>query len=209
MIEYYDRRAASMDAAYAGQPHPWVLEMVADLQDAVRGRRVLDVACGSGHWTRYAAEVASHTTGVDAAPGMLDLARGKGLAADFVLGDAYALGEVPGEFDAGMAMQWFSHVPRERHAEFLTGLHRRLTPDAVVFLADNQLRSHDNPYGKPDVADTFERRTLEGAEFEIVKNYFTADELRAILAAYAVDVTVHEGEYWWWLTYRARPVDRT
>ena len=204
MIEYYDKRAGAMDAAYAGEPPDWVLAMVADMQAALRGRRVLEVACGTGHWTRFAAEAAAHVTGVDAAPRMLELARSKGFSADYIIGDAYRLDEVPGDFDAGLAMQWFSHIPRARIGEFLAGWHRRIGPGAPVFLADNQVMPYTSTYGKPGTDDTFEERELDGERFEVLKNYFTADELRSLLAAYATDVTVHEGVRWWWLSYRVR-----
>jgi len=71
VIGYYDKRAQQLDDAYRGEPPQWVREMVADMQAALRGRRVLEVACGSGHWTCFAARSAAHVTGVDAAPRMV------------------------------------------------------------------------------------------------------------------------------------------
>jgi len=204
VIGYYDKRAQQLDDAYRGEPPQWVREMVADMQAALRGRRVLEVACGSGHWTCFAARSAAHVTGVDAAPRMLELARAKDCGAIFTEADAYRLDGVPGEFDAGLAMQWFSHIPRARIGEFLTGWHRRIGPGAPVFLADNQVMPYTSTYTKPGTADTFEDRELDGERFEVLKNYFTAAELRSLLDPYADDVTLHEGVHWWWLTYRVR-----
>ena len=206
-IEYYDQRASSMDSAYAAEPKGWVLTMIEDLQRTLRGRRVLEVAWGTAVWTRYAAEAATHVTGVDAAPNMLAVARGKQLPADRVdlrLGDAFALADVPGTFDAGLAMQWFSHVPRARYAEFLDGWHARLGAGAVVFLGDNQPWDGmvDKPYAKAGHDDTYELRRLPGRPtYEIIKNYFQPDELRTIFAPYASHLTLHSGTYWWWLSY--------
>lgn len=193
-----------MEAAYRGEPPAWVREMIADMQAALRGRRVLEVACGSGHWTCFAAQVAGHVTGLDAAPQMLALARAKNCGATFLEADAYKLDDVPGTFDAGLAMQWFSHIPRDRIGEFLTVWHRRIGPGAPVFLADNQVMPYTSVYRKPGADDTFEQRQLDGDLYEVLKNYYSADELRAILAPYAVDVAVHEGARWWWLSYRVR-----
>ena len=207
VIEYYNNSASTMDAAYREEPRGWVLDMIADVRHTLCGRRVLEVACGTGYWTRYAAETAEHITAVDAAPNMIAMARAKDLPADRVelrLGDAYALGEVPGRFDAGLAMQWFSHVPRVRHDEFLTCWHARLGAGAVVFMGDNQQwpGMRDKPYGRPGEADTYELRRLPGhPDCELVKNYFTPAELRAILAPYATGLVIHAGAYWWWLHY--------
>lgn len=204
VIGYYDRRAARMEAAYRGEPPAWVREMIADMQAALRGRRVLEVACGTGHWTGFAAAVAAHVTGIDAAPRMLELARAKGSGAAFLEADAYRLEDVPGEFDAGLAMQWFSHIPRQRIGGFLTAWHQRIGPGAPVFLADNQVMPYTSVYRKPGTVDTFEDRELDGERYEVLKNYYTADELRSILGPYAVDIAVHEGTRWWWLSYRVR-----
>src|SRR5436190_11825486 len=127
LSEYYERRAPFMDRHYAGSPPGWVLEMVADLQAVLRGRRVLEIACGTGHWTSFASEAAEYILGIDVAPTMLALAQRRGLSperAAFCAGGAYALESVPGVFNAGMAMQWFSHVPRARHARFLNSLYK-------------------------------------------------------------------------------------
>src|SRR5262245_41916698 len=202
--DYYDKRAAAMEAAYQGEPPAWVLAMVADMQAALRGRRVLEVACGTGHWTRFAAEAAVHVTAMDAAPRMLELARAKDCGATFVEGDAYRLADIPGEFNAGLAMQWFSHIPRTRIGEFLTGWHRRIGPGAPVFLAANQVMPYTSTFGKPGTDDTFEERELGCKRCVSAKNYFTAADLHAILAPYAADVVIHEGVRWWWLTYRVR-----
>ena len=209
MRDYYDRRAAHLDRDYrrGGEPPSWVLTMVADLRGALRGRRVLEIACGTGHWTMFAAAVAGYVLGIDTSPAMLALARAQGLPparGTFLAADAYDLGAVPGEFDAALAMQWFSHVPRARHDDFLDGLHRRVGAGAVVFLGDNRPHAamREQPYTRPGEADTFELRTLPGSPtYEIVKNYFVEEELRAIFAPRATDLRLTMGERWWWLRY--------
>jgi SAM-dependent methyltransferase len=212
MRDYYERRAPLLDRAYreAGGPSGWMLAMVADLQAAFRGRRVLEVACGTGHWTVLAAEAASYVVGTDISPAMLALARVQELPAEravFLEADAYDLAAVPGDFDAGLAMQWFSHIPRARYDDFLDGLHRRLGAGAVIFLGDNQAYEgmRDQPYALPGAADTYELRALpDGSRYEIVKNYFSEDDLRAIFAPRASELQVVMGTYWWWLWYTVR-----
>jgi len=72
MAEYYERRAPLLARHYqeAVMP-PWVGVMVDDLQVTLRARRVLEVACGTGYWTRYAAAVAVQVVATDTSPAML------------------------------------------------------------------------------------------------------------------------------------------
>src|SRR5438046_10085346 len=80
------------------------------LKQFFQGRRVLEVACGTGFWTCFVAEVAKRVCAIDAAPQMLALARAKNISrerVEFRLGDAYKLDRCPGDFDAGLANFWF------------------------------------------------------------------------------------------------------
>jgi ubiquinone/menaquinone biosynthesis C-methylase UbiE len=45
------------------------------------GRRVLDVGCGTGRWSKALAERGSRVWGIDASPEMVELARGRGVNA--------------------------------------------------------------------------------------------------------------------------------
>jgi SAM-dependent methyltransferase len=207
MVSYYDGRVAEMEAGYAHPAPAWVDLLVAELQRVLRGRHVLEVACGGGHWTALAAQSAASIVAIDASPAMLAAARARGLPRDRVVirpGNAYDLAEVPGDLDAGLAMQWFSHVPRQRLAAFLDGWHARLGTGAVVFISDNgwYAEMSPRPYSKPGHDDTYERRVLpDGSSYEIVKNYFTEDELRSILGSGVTNLALHLDTRQWWLSY--------
>jgi ubiquinone/menaquinone biosynthesis C-methylase UbiE len=117
---YYDERANVYDDMYMRSDPVWrrELEAVADaMSKAISGRRILEVACGTGFWTEIAARAAVHVVAVDASERMLAIARKRKTSSDkveYVLGDAYALADVHGVFDAGLANFWFSHVPKAR-----------------------------------------------------------------------------------------------
>lgn len=208
--DYYEARAASYDQAYAGESPPWVGTMVADLRAALGGRHVLEIACGTGVWTDRLATAAASITAVDPSPAMRQIAaeRLAGHAAVRVRdGDAYQLKQIEGDFDGGLAMQWLSHVPAQRQPEFLAAWHRRLGPGAAVFLGDNQLTGDwgDELIRRPGEADTYEPRTVpDGRRYVIVKNYFTEEQLRALVAPAAEDLQITMGRYWWWLSYQVR-----
>ena len=153
------------------------------------------------------AEVAQSVVAVDASRNMLEKAGQRLVAADNVelaLADAYKLDEVAGTFDAAVANFWLSHVPKARLSEFLEGLHRRLASGSVIFMADNVYREGRGgeliqPEGR---ADSYKRRKLEnGAEYEILKNYYDRDALEILFAAHADSLNITTGQYSWWVRY--------
>jgi SAM-dependent methyltransferase len=205
LLQYYEARAEHYDGIYAGSPPPWVALMVADLQRTLTGRRVLEVACGTGHWTELAAAVAEHVTAADASPAMRAIAAttlAECANVRIAAADAYRLEDVGRDFTGGLAMQWLSHVPRARWPEFLTGWHACLVPGAQVFLADNQLTPPWDALLVQDGADSYEPRELpDGTEHLVLKNYPSEGELRVLFAPYE-DLRITMGERWWWLSYR-------
>jgi hypothetical protein len=55
---------------------------------------------------------------------------------------------------------------------------------------------------KPGTDDTFKLRSLaDGTQYEVLKNYFTQQELTGLFAPHARDLDVHMGECYWWLSY--------
>ncbi len=175
------------------------------MQQALRGRRVLEVACGTGHWTERAAASAEHITAVDASSAMRTIAASKLAECANVLlvaADAYRLENLERGFSGGLAMQWLSHVSRARWDEFLLGWHACLAPGAAVFLGDNQLTAAWGERLVPIGVDTYEPRELpDGTRHLVLKNYPTETELRSLLAPYTEDIRLTMGERWWWLTY--------
>jgi SAM-dependent methyltransferase len=213
MQDYYNRRAGEYELIYSTDDQDRQAELAAiesQIVGRLAGKRVLEIACGTGYWTAIAARSARHVTAVDSSEEMLAVARSKQLPRERVTllkGDAYALEGIPGEFDAALANFWLSHVPRARIATFLTGLHAGLTPAALVFLADNVHVSGVGgeliePEGSPD---TFKLRTLsDGSQHLIIKNYYDEKQLRKILAPVALNLEIRIGRAYWWCVYEAR-----
>lgn len=212
--EYYTRRAPGYDAIYERKDPARRSELTGverRVAAVCRGRRVLEVACGTGYWTAVAAREAHLVAATDASPGMLAEARRK-LAPDggvvrFVLADAYRLECLRGEFDAAFAGFWFSHVPKAAVGEFLEGLHRRLRPGARVLLFDNENVpgvGGELTGGGAD-GDTFKDRRLDdGTRVRVLKNYFGPGDLEALLAPWVEDLDVVHGAYYWTAVYRPR-----
>ena len=157
--------------------------------------------------TEVAAQVAQQIVATDTSREMMALAYEKALPPDkveFRIADAYDLSAVPGEFDGGLAMFWFSHVPKARVEQFLRGFHAKLSKGAVAFMADDvYIPGVGGEFiTREGTEDTFKLRELsDGSKHEIIKNYYDAEGLRRVLAPHATDVQVHIGQCHWWVSY--------
>jgi SAM-dependent methyltransferase len=208
MTRYYAERAAEYERVYA-QP-AWVRDLPI-LRERVRetfgGRRVFEVACGTGYWTDVLAQVALAVHAEDVNAETLALARARRYAAPVTLAraDAYAPGARG--FDAGLAALWLSHVDVARMDEFLAAFHSRLVPGAVVLMFDERdVPSRRTVQTRTDAAgNRYEKRRISaGREYEIVKNYVDPDALARQLAPHGEEVRGETLERFWIVRYRAR-----
>jgi SAM-dependent methyltransferase len=207
---YYDDRARVYDDMYLRRDPTWRknLEALAhEMSNALCGRRVLEVGCGTGFWTEVAAKVAAHIVAVDASEKMLKTARKRKWRCanvGYIHGDAYSLDEIPGKFDAGLANFWFSHVPKSRINAFLSSFHDRLERPAVVFMADNRYVAGigGQLIAKVGIEDTFKlREAADGSRHEVLKNYYSADYLRQLFSPMTPDLKIDETKYFWSVRY--------
>lgn len=207
---YYDQRAPEYEQIYLprDQQHGRELgELSRELRQVMGERQALEIACGTGYWTACAAAVAARITAIDASLAMLAEAREKSLPPTVTLlrGDAYELSGIPGEFDGAFAMFWVSHVPRRRVRGFLDGMHARLEPGSAVYLADNVLVPGVGGELLPadEAGDTYKlRRLSDGGRHRVLKNYYSADDLRELLTPGTADLAVRAGTWFWSATYR-------
>src|SRR5262249_35097960 len=100
LIAYYKARAVEYERVYEKPERQADLRRLHEtLPPLFEGRRVLELACGTGYWTRRLIPHVASLTGVDAAPETLLVARANQPKRDNValrVGDVYDLAKVPG-----------------------------------------------------------------------------------------------------------------
>jgi ubiquinone/menaquinone biosynthesis C-methylase UbiE len=207
---YYDQRADAYDDIYLRHDPAWRkdLESLAEeMTKALAGRSVLEVACGTGFWTEIVAKTVAQVVAVDCSERMLEVARKRrkrNANVEYVLGSAYSLEDVTGRFDAGLANFWFSHVPKSRIEEFLSGLHHRLEKPAIVFMADNRYLPGigGQLITKPEIEDTFKlREGKDSSKYEVLKNYYDRKALERVFFPHGSQLKTHETQYFWSIQY--------
>ena len=114
-----------------------VSETLLRAADLHPGERVLDVACGTGHVTRTAAEIVGRTgavTGVDVAPDMIETARSvaapRGASIDWQICDAAALPIPDASVDVVLCQMGLMFMADQDAA--VTEMRRVLTPGGRV-----------------------------------------------------------------------------
>lgn len=209
--EYYNQRAREYESIYERDDPVRQAEQTAiatTMKEALKNRRVLEVACGTGFWTRIASETAQQIVATDGSSEMLKIARSRSLPpakVQFLQADAFDLDGVPGTFDAALANFWFSHIPKTRINEFLQGLNKRIGEGGVVFMADNMYLPGigGELISKPESEDTYKLRDLsDGSRHLVLKNYYTEDQISLILRPLASNVSFRAGHCFWWLSYQ-------
>lgn len=188
MAAYYAQRASVYERVYH-RPHRQadLRRLEAWLADAMAGRRVLEIATGTGWWIPHGARRAASWLATDLNPETLAVARGKPLppCVELATLDAYALDGLAGRrFDAAFAGFWWSHVPLQRLPAWLEGLHALLPAGARVVFIDNAWVDGDStPIARHDEAGNgWQRRTLDdGSVHEVLKNFPTREQAFAML----------------------------
>lgn len=130
--EYEDKRFSQGGRLIDRQEKEAVSTALGDLE----GKKVLEIACGTGRFSVMLAARGADVIGLDISDAMLsqgrEKARGAGLSeyVEFVRGDAARLPFPDDHFDAVLAMRFFHLIPNpDRYLEEI----RRVTSEQLVF----------------------------------------------------------------------------
>jgi 2-polyprenyl-3-methyl-5-hydroxy-6-metoxy-1,4-benzoquinol methylase len=199
-IEYYRARAQEYEETAlpreADSTETPSNPMAREWQDAERAVRalpqyksILELACGTGLWTRELAKHTEHLAALDAAPEMLELNRA-GVNDARVKYECVNLfeWEPTGQYDLVFFAFWLSHVPEARLDGFLERVKRAVKPDGQVYILDEP---RDTKNVIPTVENTQARTLNDGRTFTIVKEYYDPQALGARmkkLGFYSVEI---------------------
>lgn len=176
---YYAARAPEYDdwwyrrGRYALEPETlagWradVVEAEAALAAFAPQGSVLELAAGTGIWTRKLVRTAQRVVAVDANAETLAL---NTPAAELVQADLFAW-QPEEPFDVCFFSFWLSHVPEDRFDEFWALVRSALAPGGRVFLIDSGPKETE-PGDERQV-----RQLADGREFRIVKRFWQPDQL--------------------------------
>jgi SAM-dependent methyltransferase len=208
LVEYYAARAGEYEDIYQLPERQGDLAKLSEILVTVfQGRNVLEIACGTGYWSRVIARRARSIVACDYNREMLDIARQKDYGCcrvSFLAADAYVLANISGTYSAGLGGFWWSHIPYERMGEFLTVFHAKLQAGAVVVFMDNNYvaGSSTDVSRKDEQGNTYQKRKLRNGDvYEVLKNYPDESQIRHYLRDLADELEFISLSYFWLVKY--------
>lgn len=207
--KYYALSARNYDRVYDKPERQDDLDELHEIvAEALRGHKVLEIACGTGYWTETIAQTAASVLATDINPEMLEQARARNLAdVEFSLADAFDLPADLGEFTACFAGFWWSHVKREDQERFLAQLRAKLGKNIFLVLLDNTyVEGSSTSIARTDAeGNTYQIRTVpDGQRYEVIKNFPSDSTLRKKIGSSVREIRIVRQEYYWMLTCRLK-----
>jgi len=211
MIKYYRDRAKEYEQVYDWRD-PYRQEeqllMEKEMKEYLAGTNLIDIGCGTGYWTSRVSETAKSIVGIDINQSVLDIALNKTYKCptEFKIMDAYNIQYPEKTFTGSLASFWLSHVRLENLDQWIIQMHKKLKPNARVFISDNSYieRISGELIRKADDKNTYRLRTLnDGSKHLIIKNYFTKEELYTIFNTHSkINIeNIFQGKCFWWIKY--------
>jgi SAM-dependent methyltransferase len=208
-IEYYRQRAAEYDETSAppGDPLAAYGRRIEEALDDFRPTgNVLEIASGTGTWTRNLLKNAAAVVALDASPEMHEQARRK-LGGDgrvrYVEADVLSW-QPEDHYDVVFFSNWLSHVPPGRFDDFWATVRAAIAPQGRVFFVDelkdawrNEEHLSEEFVHDPSVP-IVRRPLLDGRTFNVVKVFWDENDLKERLSSLGWDITVQTvGPFFW------------
>jgi len=109
LAEWYDRWYETAEGAMYDRLEKKVVSKY--LPADAKAMKLLDVGCGTGHWSRFFSEHGFKVTGIDVSERMIKIAQGKNIAgASFLIADAHSLPFADESFDVAAAITTLEFV---------------------------------------------------------------------------------------------------
>lgn len=209
LAEYYNKKAKEYEEVYQREDKKRLSEQALIkkyIEESFINRYVLELACGTGYWTKSLQPVAQKIIAIDQSQEMLTIASSRfenKANINFLQCDAYTPPVSFPKFNGCMANFLFSHIPKKDIHNFLKIVHARLENNAFVFFVDsNYQEGLGGKLVKKLGKDTWKRRKLNnGEEYDVLKNYYSKEELEAIFGKYSKKLIVQYVTNFWIVGY--------
>ncbi len=161
---------------------------------------VLELAPGTGYWTKTISDLAHEVTAVDGSREMLDIVARRNLPnVTLVLADLFSW-QPDRQWDYVFFVHWLSHVPAGKLPSFWTMLDHSLKPGGKIIFVDvtAEEKAIEEEVGEESSIPVIKRRLADGRKFTVIKTYWDPDELLSLLSTWgwngtATSVAKNEG----------------
>jgi len=138
--------------------------------ESVKGKKVLDIACGEGYGTNLLSKIAGHVTGIDNESTVIDNAKTKYNSSNLLFKTGSIL-QIPAEsnsFDVITCFETLEHL--NDHEKILTELKRVLIPGGILFISTPEKSNYSDAR---NFKNPFHQKEMYGQEFkELLVKFF-------------------------------------
>jgi trans-aconitate methyltransferase len=201
----------SIDSPYMVEERLDDLEDMQDkLAEVVEGRRVLEVACGTGYWTEILAETADAIVATDVNADALELAQTRDLPnTSWIAADARDLPDevLEAEPDTLFAGSFWPYIPRDAQDGLIKHWRDRLGADTLlVLVGESYVEGVSGSVARTDAqGNTWQiQRLPDGSRTEVMCNFPTDSALRKRFAPLSRELRITRLEHYWMLTCRLK-----
>jgi len=206
-INYYSERAKEYEQIYKKEERQEDLKKLEIiLKDLFFAKSVIEIACGTGYWTKVISETAKSIFAVDINDTVLEIAQSKKYKAPitFENADIFNLTKVDEKFDSGFGGFIWSHIPKQKLDVFLSAFISKVSPGGFVVFVDNQfVKGSNTPIdSKDEYGNTYQIRKLSNKNnYKVMKNFPVDSEILDIVAPISSQVKIDRLKYFWVLKF--------
>jgi demethylmenaquinone methyltransferase/2-methoxy-6-polyprenyl-1,4-benzoquinol methylase len=208
MVSYYKERANEYEKIYARPERQHDLLLATQiLQEAFRDKEVLEIACGTGYWTKIISKTADSILATDINDAVINLAKSKAYFASKIKFQLVDIFNLPGTTKHESLFGGFiwSHIKLQELVRFIDIINYQVKPgNSIVFMDNNFVEGSNLPLTDIDnFGNTYQTRQLEnGTMYKVVKNFPTEDFIKQLLTGKAKNIEFIKLEHYWILKYK-------
>ena len=208
IILYYKERAKEYEKIY-NKPERQSDLLLAEqiLKETFKNKDVIEIACGTGYWTKKISATAKNILATDINDTVIEVAKSKDYSPakiEFQIADIFNLENINKHESLFGGFIW-SHIKLQDLSNFLDIINKLVKNSGTIVLIDNNYVDGKNlpVTEKDDFGNTYQIRTLEnGTTHKVLKNFTTEIFIQQLLKNRATEINFIKLQYYWILKYK-------
>lgn len=210
IVSYYKDRAKEYERIYSKPERQIDLQLAGQiLKDIFAGKRVFEIACGTGYWTEIISKTAYSILATDINDAVIEVAKSKSYSPAtvyFRIADIFNMENMDKQESLLGGFIW-SHIKLQELNNFIAIANSLVeNGGTVVFMDNNYVEGSNLPVTETDnFGNTYQTRTLEnGTTHKVLKNFPSDSFIKGLLADKVSDLNLINLQYFWILKYKVR-----
>jgi len=203
---YYEKRAKEYEQVYQKPERQADLKALHSyLQEQATDKNILEIACGTGYWTKTLATTSHQIQASDYNETVLEIAKAKTYGTTPIIFQQIDFWKLPPpDIPYNLVFGGFiwSHILKDQLPNFIQLLHKQIQQEGTLLFIDNQyVEGSSTPISRTDHnGNTYQtRRLADGSVFEVLKNFPNQKEVEDLLVPMSLTIEWMNLKYYWLL----------